>query len=181
VVEAAARKGAALPMKLFTLFASEARASAHVARAEKRIARALAKVAGADEWGVRVTFDPRRAAKHAAAGARAATRGLGAGASFLVKKQRMQVAETDALAGAHDAAESLFDEVASVARDAKKKPIAQGPVGTRVVLDAVALVPKSAVRRLEAAVKKASARLGAAGLEVVVSGPWPPYHFVTGP
>jgi hypothetical protein len=181
VVEAVAGVGAALPMKLFTLFASEERALAHVSRARKHIDRALAKVDGADEWGVRVVFDPARAAKAAAREARSATRGLGAGASFLVKKKKMQVAEQGALEGAHDAAESLFEAVLLVAREAKKKPIVQGPAGARVVLDAVALVPKRAARRLEATVKKATERLGAAGLEIVVTGPWPPYHFVAGP
>jgi hypothetical protein len=180
IVEAAARAGATLPMKLFTLFASEERALAHVARARKPIDRALARVDGADEWGVRVVFDPARAAKAAEAKARATTRGLGAGASFLVRKQKVRIAEEGALAGAHDEAESLFEEVSKVARDAKRKPIVQGNGGSRVVLDAVALVPKSAVRRLEATVKKASTRLGAAGLEIVVTGPWPPYHFVAG-
>jgi Gas vesicle synthesis protein GvpL/GvpF len=180
VVEAAARHGATVPMKLFTLFANEERAIAHLTRARMQIDRTLARVAGAEEWGVRVVFDPARAAKAAAAKADAEARGLGGGAGFLLKKKRVRDAESGALAGAQVAAETLFEEVASVARDAKKKPLAEGAPHARVVLDAVALVPRRSVRRLESTLKKAASRLAAVGLEIVVTGPWPPYHFVAG-
>jgi hypothetical protein len=176
VVEAAARAGAALPMKLFTLFASEERALAHVARAAGRIDRTLARVEGAEEWGVRVVFDPARAARAAEARLGGETRGLGAGAGFLVRKKGMQLAESDALADAQDAADALFEQVRAVARDAKRKPIAHGPARAKVILDAVALVPKRAVRRLETTIAKATSR--SSGLQIVVTGPWPPYHFV---
>src|SRR5207253_1798117 len=57
VVEFFARRVTTLPMKLFTLFTSDARAVAHVTDDTARVRRVLARVAGHEEWGVRLLLD----------------------------------------------------------------------------------------------------------------------------
>src|SRR5689334_11126905 len=59
VVESFLKSAAVLPMKLFTLFTNDARAIDHFSRQERTIAAALERVAGHDEWGVRVMLDSR--------------------------------------------------------------------------------------------------------------------------
>jgi hypothetical protein len=61
-----------LPMQLFTLFTTDERALAHVARDRARINRIFTRIAGQLEWGLRLSFDEKgaRAAieqKHAGA------------------------------------------------------------------------------------------------------------------
>ena len=46
-----------LPMQLFTLFTSDERALAHVARDRSRLDRVLTRIERQLEWGLRLTFD----------------------------------------------------------------------------------------------------------------------------
>lgn len=56
---------AVVPMKLFTLFASDERAVEHVAAELPRVQTVLDRVAGREEWGVRVRLDPTTALRAA--------------------------------------------------------------------------------------------------------------------
>ena len=53
VVEHLSRAGTVVPMKLFTLFRSDARALEHVSRQRRRIDRLVARIEGREEWGLR--------------------------------------------------------------------------------------------------------------------------------
>src|SRR5439155_12091793 len=57
VVESFIRAPAVLPMKLFTIFASDERALEHVRRDSRRIGMVLDRVRNHHEWGVRVVVD----------------------------------------------------------------------------------------------------------------------------
>src|SRR6476661_2910186 len=57
IVESFSGALAVLPMKLFTIFASDQRAAAHVRDDRRRIARILRRVSGRTEVGVRVLFE----------------------------------------------------------------------------------------------------------------------------
>jgi hypothetical protein len=181
VVEALAKSGTVVPMKLFTLFASKDRALSHVTLARRQIERTFERIDGCDEWGVRVLFDPARAAKAATKRAAAATRGMSAGAGFLLRKKTLQDAEKNALARARDEAEELYDALGAVSKEARRRPPVRDDVRARALLDGVFLVPRVKATRLEKAAKKAASRLADEGFEVVVSGPWPAYHFVVSP
>jgi hypothetical protein len=61
VVEQVAEASTVVPMKLFTLFASDERAIAHARVLAARIARIAERIDGCREWGVRVHVDERRA------------------------------------------------------------------------------------------------------------------------
>ncbi len=178
VVEAVSRGGTVVPTKLFTLFVSEERALAHIAKARAEIERTFVRIAGCEEWGVRVLFDSVRAAKMAAERVQKETRGMSAGAGFLLRKKRTSEAEHEALGRAREEADELFDVLGALARDARRRPPVQDAVRARVLLDAVLLVPQGKANRLDRTIQKASARLVSAGFDVVVSGPWPAYHFV---
>ena len=61
VVEHFLTAPAVLPMQLFTLFTSDERALAHVARDRRRIDRILTGIERKHEWGLRRTFDEQSA------------------------------------------------------------------------------------------------------------------------
>ena len=54
MVEHVARLGTVVPMKLFTLFTTDARALAHVRRRRRALAQVIRRIAGRQEWGVRI-------------------------------------------------------------------------------------------------------------------------------
>jgi hypothetical protein len=182
VVEAAARFGPVVPLKLFTLFSSDARAVAHIARDGKRLARLFELVAGREEWGVRVMFDEREAARQRAAAPRNDHRRVPAAASgtgFLLKKKAERDDRRLAVEQAVRAGNRVFDELAALAIDARRRTPVQSSTAIRVVLDAAFLVPAKQARRFRSAVARQAAAHRDVGCDVTLSGPWPPYHFVS--
>jgi hypothetical protein len=173
VVEHVARRHPVIPMKLFTLFTGDERAVAHVGRTRRRLDRLFARIAGRQEWGVRLLLDERRALASRAEPVTAAS-----GAEFLRKKKAARDARQQLVAVALEDADRLYGTLARAAEDSRRRtPAVEGPT-SRMVLDAAFLVPRAAARRFRAAVSAAARPLGARGLALSLTGPWPPYHFV---
>jgi hypothetical protein len=176
VVEHFARRHTTVPMKLFTLFTSEDRAVAHVRGAQARVRRVLERVAGRQEWGVRVRLDPalarrlsRRRALPAAA-RRSGTRFL------LAKKEERDVARAVVREG-RAAVEEVFGSLAGLADATRRRPPAELD-GTRLVLDAALLVPSRRLGRFRTALRRGATGLAARGYRLSLTGPWPAYNFV---
>jgi hypothetical protein len=177
VVEHAARSGTVVPLRLFTLFASEARASAHVAGQRERLDRVLDRLTGRQEWGLRVRLDPRglaAARREAAAGAPRS------GAEFLRGKQRARDAASRLVAHGRREVEDLFERLAALADDARRRPPVEVD-GVRLLLDAAFLVARGRVAAFKTHARVAARRLQELGCAVALSGPWPAYHFVEPP
>jgi hypothetical protein len=173
VVEHLARRHPVIPMKLFTLFTSDERAVAHVARTRRKLERLFARVAGREEWGVRLLLDEKRALAPRAAPVAAAS-----GTEFLAKKKAAKDARQRIVADAVDEADRVFDALTRLADDSRRRtPAVEGPT-SRMVLDAAFLVVRRDARRFRAAAGAAARALAARGLALVLTGPWPPYHFV---
>ncbi len=177
VIEFAGRSGTVLPMKLFTLFRSDERALEHVAGQRKRIDRLLERLAGREEWGLRMLLDEPRALERAAASARGEAKGA-SGTEFLLRKKKQQDLSRDVIERGGERAAALFDELARRTDDARRRPPPPGPAGRRVLLDAAFLVRRGQVKPFQAAVRKSAARLARDGYELTLTGPWPPYNFV---
>src|SRR5262245_4159587 len=173
VVEGFAGQATIVPMKLFTLFASDERAQAHIHKVRPRIERAVRRVTGCSEWGLRVALDERNALKKVRETIANDTRALASGRAFLVAKKK-QADAVRALGGTARAdADELYDALAGRARDARKRPPPAGAVGARMLLDAVFLVPRSRAAGFRKAAQAAAARLHKGGYAVTITGPWP--------
>lgn len=176
VIEHVARRHPVIPMKLFTLFTTDDRAVAHVARNRRKLERFFARVADREEWGVRLLLDERRAV--AGAGVEGAPVAAATGTEFLKKKKAAKDARQHVIAGALRDADTLFETLDKLADDSHRRtPAVEGPA-SRMVLDAAFLVPRRDARRFRAAVSEAAAPLEARGFTLSLTGPWPPYHFV---
>ncbi|HUF78293.1 MAG TPA: GvpL/GvpF family gas vesicle protein [Thermoanaerobaculia bacterium] len=162
---------ALLPMKLFTLFASDERAVQHVAGELPRLRRVLDRVAGREEWGVRVRRSPERAA--AAAGEAPAGRPA-SGREFLAQKHRQLEAARRAPAEAREVAENAYARLVERAAEALRR---EPEAGTSLVLDAAFLVPRSDRGPFADAVAAVARELAGAACELTLTGPWPPYNF----
>lgn len=173
---------ALLPLKLFTLFASDERALAHLRERREPLDRVLDRVAGRVEWGVRVRLDEVRAREGLAeetAESRQATAPGGSGTSFLLRKKQEQEASRDLAGRLRAEVDAGWDDLAAQADEAiRRQPAATPEQGGKVFLDAALLVPAGRAAELEAAVGRFASRVGPKGGEVTLTGPWPPYHFV---
>lgn len=169
VVEHFAGARALVPLKLFTIFHSDASALEHVKKNRARIDAVVERVADRVELGVRVALDPRRVTR-AALVTRPAS-----GAAFLLGKKK-QKDDARALAGeARGEANALHERLEALASGAvKKPPVAEGP---RLLLDAAYLVARKKRVDFARAVAREGKALEASGLDVTITGPWPPYHF----
>ena len=176
VIEHVARAGGTVvPMKMFTLFADDDRALAHVTRLRRKIDGLLRRISGRQEWGLRVTLDERRALARSAGGGHG---GPTSGTAFLLKKKAEKDAARRLAAQARTEADRLFDHLARHADDARRRrPTADTP--TRLLLEAAFLVPVGRGRAFRAETARRARALAPQGYELSLSGPWPPYSFVT--
>ncbi len=179
VVEHFSGTGAVLPMKLFTLFASDERAAAHVHESRARLDRVLDRVDGQVEWGVRVRLDDARAREVLAAEARETAGGRSAGTAFLLRKKLEQDASRELAGRLRSEMDAVFAELAEGASEAvRREPVAAPESGGRLLLDAAFLVPRERSADFEAIVERCAARLAPRACDVTLTGPWPPYNFI---
>lgn len=176
VVESFIASTAVLPMKLFTIFATDARALAHVRGQRARIAGLVKRVANQQEWGVRVVLDRRRAA---AALPKQAPARAGTGAAYLAQKKASRDASKELASRARDTVVGLYDRLAARSGDAKRRSANELPSeGGPLLLDAAFLVPRARSASFKALAARESRSLARHGYGLTVSGPWPPYTFV---
>jgi hypothetical protein len=180
VVAYFAALGPVVPMKLFTLFASAERAVETLRAERERLARVLAKVAGAAEWGVRVHFDAHRGRRAAEPATSAAAGEPVSGRDFLRRKKAAQEAARNRAGETSAAVETAFDALSHHAAEARRRE-PMSPMspesGPRLLLDAAFLVSTERTDEFERAVQAAAERLAASACEVTLTGPWPPYSF----
>ncbi len=176
VVEHAARTGTVVPMKLFTLFSSDERAAHHVEKTRRSLDRVVARIAGCEEWGLRVLFDEARATRAATDAARAPVTGTG----FLQRKKEQVEVKKKLAVEARATVDDLFARVSRFTKKAvRRSPPAQ--LAGSVLLDAVFLVPRDATKKLKATVAETAKGLAKEGYHVTLTGPWPAYSFVGSP
>jgi len=180
VVEHVARHATTVPIKLFTLFASDARALAHIARLQPGVGRVLARVAGRQEWGVRVALDDAQARRKLAERVRRQSGAVTSGTKFLLLKKQERAAVREALEHGRKNVDEVFDTLAGLAADARRRPPDTVEGGSRLLLDAAFLVESKKLARFKTAARRAGTRLDEHGYDLTLSGPWPPYNFVGG-
>jgi hypothetical protein len=173
VVEYFARaKGTVVvPMKLFTMFSSMDKAAADVAAGRAAIERAMRRIAGCEEWGVRMTRRPGAAV--AAAAARPAS-----GAAFLTAKKAARDVAASVRAASLAAADTAFGRLSRLAKAAHRRPRRQEPGSNPPILEAAFLVTTGARARFKADAKRQAARCATAGADLTLTGPWPAYNFI---
>jgi hypothetical protein len=171
---------AVLPMQLFTIFASDERAIAHLGRDRRRLDRILSRVERQLEWGLRVTLDDRAGAAAGARGAgRSRGRGRESGTEYLARKRDLARAASGRLTRARADAGRLYRSLARQATSAVRHAATEGAVpGSRVLVDAAFLVPAGRQGAFRAALRREARQLERSGLAVSLTGPWPPYNFV---
>ena len=180
VVEHLAKNGTVVPMKLFTLFRSDARALEHVAKRRKRIDRLVERIDGREEWGLRVLLDETAALRRARDDAQAVAPGA-PGAAFLLRKKKEHDLAREVIEHARDRADGLFELLAVQADDARRRPPPPGEIGKRVLLDAAFLLQRKKAKAFQTKVRAEAKKLADRDYQLTLTGPWPAYTFVSDP
>jgi hypothetical protein len=164
---------AVLPMQLFTLFTSDARAVQHVLRQRARIDRILERIERHVEWGLRLTWDEQAARpRHALAAPRS-------GVDYLARKRDLLDLGHNQWATARTAADHLYQSLGVKAAAAcRHTRTEEAAPQSRVLLDAAFLVRTDHSSAFRALLRRQARVLGDAGVVVSLTGPWPPYNFV---
>lgn len=170
VIEFFFRRAPVIPLKLFTLFSSDEKARADVRSRLAALKRMFAQLRGLEEWGVRIIAGEVEAE---------AARTLDSGRDYLQVKKRLQDLTVAPSRGTVRAANGALKSLGRFASKTRKAGFPPPGRGRPYVTGASFLV--KAKRR--GAWKKHAAALAAAlaaqGHRLEMSGPWPPYHFVS--
>jgi Gas vesicle synthesis protein GvpL/GvpF len=177
MVEAFIDTTAVLPMKLFTLFASDDRALVHLRTERGRVESLVKRLANHHEWGVRVVLDDRASAlpRSVSRAKRAPLSGL----AYLTGKKTQRDAARERGKHARAIVAGLYDRLAGRSRAARHRSAGDQQVQSGpLLLDAAFLVPRPRSRAFRALVAREARLLASQGYELIFTGPWPPYSFV---
>jgi hypothetical protein len=175
VIEHFLSANAVLPMQLFALFKSDARAVEHIVRNSRRIGRILLRIERHVEWGLRLMWDPGslKTAKQPR------PRRIVSGADYLVRQRNHRDQSRVVLQRARADARRLYRVIAGEASEARRRSdVERAAPGSRLLLDAAFLVPARRTRAFQAVVRRHAGALERAGISVSLTGPWPPYNFI---
>ncbi|MFL5580587.1 MAG: GvpL/GvpF family gas vesicle protein [Gemmatimonadaceae bacterium] len=177
-------RGDAVPLPMFTLFASEGAVRAMLRERADALARALAHVRGREEYAVRVyRHDDRLSASLAAVSPEVAelerrAGGATPGQRYLLSRKLEDVRRAELRRVGAEVAHAVHERLAAAAADAASDalPAAEGAGGT-AVLNGAYLVPRDGVTAFREALTALVAAHEPRGFRFEFTGPWAPYHF----
>ncbi|MGP3948952.1 GvpL/GvpF family gas vesicle protein [Streptomyces sp. 7N604] len=185
VVDAVARAGCALPLRLATVYRGEESLRGMLASGRERFEATFALLDGRDEWGVKIyaDIDPATgtAAADPGAGAAASTGGRvrpASGRDYLRQRQRHRRAQEEAWQEAEDRAREAHQALGRFAEHTRlhrpQDARLSGATG-RNILNGTYLVRREEADAFAALVGEQAGR--AVGLRIELTGPWAPYSF----
>lgn len=180
VVEAAGQSGTVVPMKLFTIFSNDDRAAEHVRKMKRSLEKVVAKIAGCEEWGLRILFDQARAAKVKEKRATSERKAPVTGTSFLLRKKAHDESRRRLTSEAKHEVDQLFALLEKSSKNALRRPPINRELAGQVLLDAVFLVPEKRTAKFKKTVAASAKDLARDGYHVTLTGPWPAYSFIEG-
>ena len=181
VMAALMRGGTIIPLRAFTLFASEESLRRHVAGQDETFAKMLERLDGKQEWTLRIEFNPEQwsdALVRRVASLRELSEELHAaqpGKAFLLGKKL----DEEKKRASREAEEAVVGEIERVVLDklacdtvAESRQQRSGAFPQINVL-----INRDEEARLEELRRDLESRYAADGIAIALTGPWPPYSF----
>jgi hypothetical protein len=184
VIEAVAQLGTVLPMRLATVYASEASMRASVAGRECGLRAAMDRLRSHAEWGVKgYAAQPlARATGTAAAGGMppevADDAGAGSGMAYLRRRRDALSAQRESWRDAADGAQAAHAKLTRLCAASRLHPPQSAQLSGRkeaMVLNGAYLLDNDRAAEFSAAV--AALNDSDPRLRLELTGPWPPYSF----
>ena len=186
----AQEQGGVIPLPMFSLWRTESALAETLSTRAAEFAKVFSRVAGADEFGVRVhrrddvmlaavdELDPemaklRREAEAASPGQR-----------YLLERKLAEQSKGAIRAASQRMAKRVFDELSALSRDAVARPVTPAAAGAAsadatMVLNGAFLVERAGLEPFRAALAELVRELQPRGLTFDFTGPWPPYNFAS--
>jgi gas vesicle protein GvpL/GvpF len=177
VLERALAATTVVPFRICTVYRTDDDLRAFMAGSAEQLAAVLRRVDGAVELGVKAYLDDERLCAMLVGAAAAATDG--SGRDYLLQRARERRLEHDRARFVADCAAAIHDRLSAEAADAVRNPPPPHELSHRdgMILNGAYLVPGEggALRAAVTALRRHYAHLG---LDLEVTGPWPPFNFV---
>jgi Gas vesicle synthesis protein GvpL/GvpF len=181
VLEGVAEQGPVVPMRLATLFASDAGVTGTLQERAEDFRGALSLISARSEWGVKAyavkPSDPAEESGHQVAGREGPA--TGPGAAYLQRRRAQLTASKDARREALASARTVYAELSRFAVSSRLYP-PQAPdlagQQTPMVLNAAYLVADERAGEFTATMADLTARHRF--VQLTLTGPWPAYSFV---
>jgi hypothetical protein len=170
VIEFFFRRAPVIPLKLFTLFSSDEKVRAHVRTRLGLLRRMFTQLRGLEEWAVRIVAGEVEAES---------ARTLDSGRDYLQVKKRMHELTVAPPRAAMRAANGALKSLGQLASKTRKDAFPAPGRGRPYVTGASFLVKAKRRGEWKKFTAKLAAELAAQGHRLEMSGPWPPYHFVS--
>lgn len=173
VVKQAMAGGAVIPCRFCTILRGPQEVRRLLTEHREQITATLDLLAGKQEWGVKL-YHSGQGGGRLAAGDPEST-----GKAYLRRKGDEVRTQQEEAGLARERATAVFEKLAALAAEATLLPSRNGKggeLGRRLLLNGAFLLADEAVQAFE----RAARELGGAdeGIEVELTGPWPPYNFV---
>lgn len=180
-----ADRGPVIPLSLFSLHRDEQRVRERLGQHAPRLRELLTRLAGRQEWGVKVRRIDATLAAHLellSPRLRALAQEMESappGRRFLLAKKRDAMRGEELRAVSADTARRVFEELeASAERSTRLAVVANAAEAERpLVLHGAFLVPQAEFATFQQRLSEAAHRYGSLGFEFEFTGPWPAYHF----
>jgi hypothetical protein len=177
-----------IPMRLCTIYRGEDRVQEMLARHYDDFVDTLARLEGKREWGIKVYCDDKTMAQRVGESSdrvktlEAEIGEKSSGAAYFLKKKLEETIAEEMERVSDECAQRSHDRLASHAEEAVVNPL-QGQEITRrretMILNGAYLVAEERLADFRAEVESLKAEYGGIGLSYEMTGPWPPYNFVT--
>lgn len=185
VVDRAAHAAPTAPVRIATLYRDDARVAEVLAAQGERFGAVLDTIAGRLEWGVKVYASPEAMAEAVdgdpgdGTGPGPNGGAGGAGTAYLRGRQRQRRRREEAGRRVREQADALHGELADHAVASRHHPPQDPSLSGRraaQVLNVAYLLDEEQAEGFLAVTRAAAERME--GVEVEVTGPWPPYSFI---
>jgi hypothetical protein len=186
VLDATLAESTIVPLRLCTLYESEASVFQMLEQERHSLAEALTALEGCLEWAVKVLLDSKRlidAAQANGCHVETDSQERGEGSAYLLRR-RSERADRDAAATmARGVADAIHARLRDWAIDATTRPPQNrdlsGHTG-EMILNGAYLVERTRTDELHELVSQLQDRDRDLGVTIELTGPWPPYNFVPG-
>jgi antitoxin (DNA-binding transcriptional repressor) of toxin-antitoxin stability system len=184
VLEAALGEATIVPLRLCTLYRSRDGVRRLLREHRSALEEGLGRVDGCLEWAVKVFSDPR-APESAATGPDSADHETGEprGAAYLQRRQQERALAEKAGEVRARCVEVVHERVEGLARASTVNPPQRPEIhgrGLQMLLNGAYLIARDRTPQLREAVRALQEEWCSLGFTIELTGPWPPYNFVSG-
>ncbi|MBU0703235.1 MAG: GvpL/GvpF family gas vesicle protein [Chloroflexi bacterium] len=177
-----------IPLRFCTIYKSESRVQEILARHYDDFVDALARLEGKQEWGVKVYCDGETLAQRVGESSdrvrelKAEIDEKSSGAAYFLKKKLEETVAEEVERVGDEYAQRSHDRLSSHAEETVVNPLQSKEITGRkeaMILNGAYLVAEERLTAFRAELESLEEECGDLGFSYEMTGPWPPYNFVS--